>query len=87
MWAPVCIPGGGECHILHKNHTVVCGQAALRWTLLDIEPAEDVDDAHNHVVDDLLPLGHTEVCLTLDDPEGHGTPVSHDKDAKVELED
>lgn len=54
--------------------------------LLDIEPGEDVDDAHHHVKDDLLPLANTEVCLTVDDPEGHDGPVENDEDAKVELE-
>lgn len=54
--------------------------------LLDIEPGEDVDNSHNHVKDDLLPLADAEVCLTVDNPEGHDGPVENDEDSKVELE-
>lgn len=72
--ATVGVPGRGQCHVLSQRHRVVDGHTEAAGALLDIEPAEDVDDAHHHVVDDFLPLGHAEVCLTLDDPEGHDTP-------------
>ena len=72
--AAVGVPGGGQCHILSQGHGVVDGHTEAAGALLHIEPAEDVDDAYHHVVDDLLPLGHAEVGLTLDDPEGHDTP-------------
>ncbi|TNN58143.1 hypothetical protein EYF80_031666 [Liparis tanakae] len=54
--------------------------------LFDVEPGEDVDDAHHHVKHYLLPLADAEVRLAVDDPEGHDAPVQHDEDAKVELE-
>ena len=81
------VPEAGERGVLQQNDAVVEGHAVAAAALLDIEPAEDVDDAHYHVVDDLFPLGHAEVRLTLDDPEGHDTPVGHDENAKVELVD
>ena len=54
-------------------------------SLLDVKPREDVDYAHHHVKHNLLPLADAEVCLTVDNPEGHDAPVQHNKDAKVEL--
>lgn len=74
LWAAVGVPGGCKSHILSQRHRVVERHAEPAGALLDVEPAEDVDDAHDHVVDDLLPLRHAEVCLTLDNPEGHDTP-------------
>lgn len=55
-------------------------------SLLDIEPGEDVDDAHHHVKHNLLPLADAEVSFTVDNPEGHDAPMQDDEDAKVELE-
>ena len=79
------VPEAGEHGVLEQDDAVVEGHAAAAAALLDVEPAEDVDDAHHHVVDDFLPLGHAEVRLTLDDPEGHDAPVGHNENAKVEL--
>lgn len=72
--ATVGVPGSCQSHILSQRHRVVERHAETAGALLDVEPAEDVDDTHDHVVDDLLPLRHAEVCLTLDNPEGHDTP-------------
>lgn len=74
MRTAVGVPSSGKCHVLSQRHRIVDSHAEAAGALLHIEPAENVDDAHNHVVDDLLPLGHAEVSLTLDDPEGHDTP-------------
>ena len=51
------VPEAGERGVLQQNDAVVEGHAAAAAALLDIEPAEDVDDAHYHVVDDFFPLG------------------------------
>lgn len=55
-------------------------------SLLDIEPREDVDYSHNHVKHNLLPLADAEICLTVDNPEGHDAPVQNNEYAKVQLE-
>lgn len=75
VWTTVGVPSSGQSHVLCQRHRVVDGHAETTGALLHVEPAEDVDDAHHHVVDNLLPLGHAEVSLTLDDPEGHDTPA------------
>ncbi len=85
--SPVNIPSSGECDILNQGHAAVHTQPKAGTAFFDVEPAKDVDDAHHHVVDDLLPFGHAEVSLALDDPEGHGAPVGHDEDPEVKLED
>lgn len=54
-------------------------------SFLDIKPGKDVDYAHYHVKHNLLPLADAEVCLTVDNPEGHDAPVQDDENAKVEL--
>lgn len=74
MGATVGVPGCSQSHILGQRHRIVDDQAEAAGPFFDIKPAEYVDDAHHHVVDDLLPLGHAKVSLTLDDPEGHDTP-------------
>lgn len=74
LWVTVGVPGGSQRHILSQCHRVVDSHTETAGALFDIEPAEDVNDAHHHVVDDLLPLGHAEVSLTLDNPKGHDTP-------------
>ncbi len=84
--AAVYVPHGSEGHIFGQDYEAVKKHTAPRGALTDAEPAEYVHDAHHHVVDDLLPLRHAEVRLTLDDPEGHGAPMGHDENAKVELE-
>lgn len=55
-------------------------------SLLDIEPREDVDYSHYHVKHNLLPLADAEICLTVDNPEGHDAPVQNNENAKVQLE-
>ncbi|KAF4076843.1 hypothetical protein AMELA_G00219840, partial [Ameiurus melas] len=57
-----------------------------RAALLHVEPAEDVDDPHHHVKDNLLPLGDAELGLAMHDPEGHDAPMQHDENSEVELE-
>lgn len=84
---PARVPEAGEHCVLQQHDAIVEGHPAAAAALLDVEPAEDVDDPHHHVVDDLFPLGHAEVCLTLDNPEGHDAPVGYDENAKVELVD
>lgn len=55
-------------------------------SLFDVEPGKDVDYAHHHVKHNLLPLADAEVCLTVNNPEGHYAPVQHDENSKVKLE-
>lgn len=74
MWTAIGVPSSSKCDILSQRDRIIDGHAEAARALLHIEPTENVDDAHHHVVDDLLPLGHTEVCLTLNDPESHDTP-------------
>lgn len=70
----------------------MCECFVSRWSsspcpsLLDVKPREDVYDSHDHVKHDLLPLADAEICLAVDNPEGHDAPVQNDENAKVELE-
>lgn len=86
-WATIQVPRSSERHILGQYYKAVEKQAATCGSLSHAEPTEHIHDTHHHVINDLLPLGHAEVSLTLDDPKSHGTPVGHDEDPKVELED
>lgn len=55
-------------------------------SLLDIKPGKDIDDSHHHVKYNLFPFADAEICLTVDNPEGHDEPMQDNEDAKVELE-
>lgn len=84
--SPVQVPEGAQGCVLQKDYKVVDEQTAAGPSFLDVEPAEDVDDPHYHVKDNLLPLGDAELCLAVDDPEGHDAPVQDNEDTEVELE-
>lgn len=79
-------PGSGEGHVLSKHSEAVDEHPTASAPFSHTEPAENVHDAHHHVIDDLLPFGHAEVCFALNDPKRHDAPVGHDEDAKVKLE-
>ncbi|KAF3857126.1 hypothetical protein F7725_008985 [Dissostichus mawsoni] len=70
----------------HDQDTTSEGQvdAAQRWDRVGVE---DVHDAHHHVEQHLLPLGHAEVGASVHHPEGHGAPVHHHEDAEVDVEE
>lgn len=70
----------------------MCESFVSRWSaspcpsLLDVKPREDVDYSHYHVKHYLLPLADAEICLTVDNPEGHDAPVQNNENAEVQLE-
>lgn len=80
------VPEGAQGRVFQKDHEVVDEEAAAGPPFLDVEPAEDVNDAHDHVEHNLLPLGDAELGLAVHDPEGHDAPVQDNEDPKVELE-
>lgn len=80
-------PQPSEDGVLRQHHDVVRHHPVPRPALLHVEPAEDVDDADHHVEKYLLPFGHAEVGAPVHHPEGHGAPVEHHEDAKVDVEE
>lgn len=84
-WWAIQVPQRAQGRVLTQDHEVVDEEAEAGASLFYIKPAEDVDDAHHHVKDNLLPLGDAEFGLAVYDPEGHDAPVQHNEDAEVEL--
>lgn len=84
-WWAIQVPKRAQGRVLQKDHEVVDEEAAAGASLFHIKPAEDVDDSHHHVKDNLLPLGDAELGLAVYDPEGHDAPVQYNEDAEVEL--
>lgn len=75
-----------ENGVLCQHYDVVHYHPVTRPSLLYIKPAEDVDNANHHVEEHLLPLGHAEVCASMNHPESHGAPVEHHEDPEVNVE-
>lgn len=82
-WNPVKVPKGAERSVLQQDDQVIDEKTTARAALLDVEPTEDVDDANNHVEDDLFPFCDAELSLAVHDPEGHDAPVQYDEDAEI----